>query len=52
MPILIVKNMLNDNLTIKFCVGTTNYVLKYDERAAIDIDKDQYLYLDVVEKPE
>lgn len=46
-----VKNQLNDGLTIEFCCGDKEYVLKYNEDQTIEVSDEDCMYFDIVSKP-
>jgi len=45
---LLIKNQLNDGLTIEFCCGEKEYTLRHDEEATIEVQEDACMYFDIV----
>lgn len=43
-----IKNQLNDGKNIEFCAGEKEYELGPEEEIAIEINEEDYLYLDIV----
>jgi hypothetical protein len=48
MPQILVKNKLNNELTIEFCCGEKEYVLQHDEEVVIEVEEDVCMYFDGV----
>jgi hypothetical protein len=44
---IIVKNQLNNGLTIEFCCGEKEYVLKRGEEVTIEIKDGDCIYFDI-----
>lgn len=50
MPQIHIKNQLNNELTIEFCIADQEYTLAHEEKAIIDVIEDVNMYLDIVRK--
>jgi hypothetical protein len=48
MPQIIVKNQLNNGLTIEFCCGEKEYTLKHDEEVTVEVEDGDCMYFDGV----
>jgi hypothetical protein len=45
-----VKNQLNDGLTIEFCCGDKEYQLEPNEEKTIEVNEEDCMYFDIVNK--